>query len=455
MQKTLPDADALDEEVVSIFAEDCEDLKRTQTALLAEAEAQGMSFEGRAYPVSVRPMLVPRSRAADIKALSEAFVASLDTAVALYAEDPRIRALFPAYESVRELALELPDLRPMASLCRLDGVIDPYGCFKILETNTACPGGVIQAGMAARLWHRMRGSVGSGIAVDESAQPLVQHPGHFACYLDATHSRLRGERASRAAVVNYQGRYTNETAWIVSELCHRDIETELLDARDLRWDPRSGLRSGTAKLDLVYNKLDPLELIDNPEVRDYLQAAAHHGVTFLSPLVAQWLLEDKAILAVLSDQRFHDAFSPGQRELFEQHVPWTRFCQNGPATDQNGERADLWDMVTAQRRSLVLKPTNASRGDGVVIGRTVSPAVWNAAVARAFASGRYVVQEIVEPRTVLVPDPDGAEPIRMFCGVDAFVFNGSFAGFHSRASRDPVMNIGRRGVLLPVIVPAI
>jgi diaminobutyrate-2-oxoglutarate transaminase len=39
----------------------------------------------------------------------------------------------------------------------------------------------------------------------------------------------------------------------------------------------------------------------------------------------------------------------------------------------------------------------------------------------------------------------------MVYGLDAYVFNGKLAGLQARASVDPVMNIGRRGVLLPVI----
>jgi diaminobutyrate-2-oxoglutarate transaminase len=344
-------------------------------------------------------------------------------------------------------------MKPVVSLCRLDGFIDLAGRYRILETNTACPGGVVQAGLAARLWQQLAGRVGAGITIDQSAQPLVQHPAHFATSLAQAYMQLRGERAHRAAVTNYNGKYTNEVHWIVSGLRGLGIEADLVDAQNLRRDGAGGLHGPTGRIDLVYNKLDPLDLIDNGNLREYLQAAVHDDIAFLSPLIAQWILEDKAILAVLTDPRFEGNFTPAQRRLFEEHVPWTRFCRESTTTDSEGSITDLLELVRGQRRSLVLKPTNASRGDGVTIGRTVTEAEWLDKVNKAFASGRYVVQELVDPRQVLVPDAEGTELHPMNSGLDVFVMNGRFAGFHSRASIDPVINIGRRGLLLPVLVP--
>src|SRR5581483_7156354 len=60
-----------------------------------------------------------------------------------------IREMYPTYNDFLSLLAD-----DECFLCRVDGVLDASGRFAILEVNTACPGGVIQAGMAFRIWER-------------------------------------------------------------------------------------------------------------------------------------------------------------------------------------------------------------------------------------------------------------------------------------------------------------
>lgn len=426
---------------------------RLQQAALSRAVADGgLTFEGRAYPVSLRPAVLPLSRAQEIRAVAEALVSALDTVARLYCERAEVRALFPAYATVAGPAAALPPLVPLVRVCRLDGVIDEQGRYRVIETNTACPGGVIQSGIAARLWARADQPFSPGLRIEDGFQPLVRAPDAFVDTLIASHVAAHGREPAYAAVVNLHGRYTNEVHWMVEGLAKRGVDAQLLDAAALRPTPTGLADPAGRPVDLVYNKLDPLELIGDASMAGYLRGAARRATTFLNPLMAQWVLEDKAVLAVLTDPRFADDFTARQRALFATHVLWTRFLRAGPTTGPDCEPVDLAAFTAARRAELVLKPTNASRGDGVLVGRFADAGQWERLLASALADGGYVVQEYVRPPRITVIRPTDGAPADMVTGLDSYVFGGRFAGFHARASADPVMNMGRSGVLLPVIV---
>src|SRR5262249_14112230 len=160
----------------------------------------------------------------------------------------------------------------------------------------------------------------------------------------------------RAAVINFKGRFTNEVPQIVAALNRLEVETVSLDVTELRRTSR-GLTDGTGRrFDLVYNKLDPRDLLDEPLVTDYLTAAAAAEATCINPLISQWILADKTVLALLSDSQFEANFTAADRALIQAHVPWTRFVRIGKTSTLDGGSADLLTYVAENRERLVLKP---------------------------------------------------------------------------------------------------
>jgi hypothetical protein len=444
--------DWIESELLDRMSSDPHGLLSAQEELRAAIAGEAMSFEGRPYPVSIRPLGVTSDQAAHVRRACEGLVAALDTVAALYRDDARAHALFPAYDAVRDVAVAFPGFSPLVRACRIDGVIDDDGRFRVLEMNTACPGGVIQSGMATRLWHQIPGRIGAAYTSDLSDQVIVTRQDSFVSSLFDSHAQLRQRRPEQAAVVNYRGCYMNEVDRIVDGLQGIGVKAGLLDAGALRWDGRHLRGPDNSKLDLVYNKLDPLDLITKPELRGYLAAAAADAVTFINPLIAQWVLEDKASLAVLTDQRFESFFTVEQRRLIAAHVPWTRFCGTTYTTAPDGSPCELAKLGVTCREDLVLKPTNSTRGEGVVIGRHVSQARWETELAAALGSATYVMQEYASPRQLRTLHPETMRVELMTAGLDAYMFGGRLAGLHSRASLDPVLNMKRGGVLLPVLV---
>lgn len=444
----------IERELQDRLESDRDGLLTAQEELRAAIAGEAMFFEGRPYPVSLRPIGVTSAQSTHVRRISEGLVGALDTVAALYRDDSRAQGLFPAYEPVRGVALAFPRFSPLVRVCRLDGMIDDHGQFRVLEMNTACPGGVIQSGMATRIWHQIPGRIGALHVSDLSDQSIVTQQDSFVSSLLDSHAQRCQERAERAAVVNYRDCYMYEVDRIVDGLQGAGVKADLLDAGTLHWDGKHLRGANDSILDLVYNKLDPLRLITEPALTDYLAAAAADAVTFINPLIAQWVLEDKAALAVMTDPCFESFFTEDQRRLIAAHVPWTRFCGTGSTTAPDGRPCDLAEFAVMCREDLVLKPTNSTRGEGVVIGRHVTQARWEAEVAAAMGSQTYVMQEYVPPQQLQVLHPETMRLEVMTAGLDAYVFGGRFAGLHSRASLDPVLNMKRGGVLLPVLVSA-
>jgi hypothetical protein len=432
-------------------ASDVQPLGVAQSELSATIKRAGLHFEGRPYPVCLRPLAITDRLSDNIAHVAERFVSLLDTAAELYCGDRGCRRLFPVYDAVAPLAVSLPPIRPIVRVCRFDGLIAADGEFRILETNTEGPGGVIQNGRAGRIWSRCNNPLIDDLELDVFVQPFVCDPDCFLKELFAAHFAMTGRRLERAAIVNYRGRFTNEVDWMLEGLNRHGVSAALLDAASLKRTLKGVTDAAGNHIDLAYNKLDIRDTIDAPEIADYLAASAAGEITSINPLIAQWILSDKAILALLSDDQFAANFTSMQRRLIRTHVPWTRFVTDGWTTDAEGTRVDLISYVEENRQSLVLKPSNATRGENVMVGCFTTPADWQCHLSRA-ASVPYVVQEYIRPPRLSVPHPLNGTVQRMSYGLDAYVFGGKFSGFQARASLDPVMNVGKRGVLLPVAI---
>jgi glutathionylspermidine synthase len=428
------------------------ELLRSQVRFSEMVSASGLHFEGRSYPVSLRPLVLDPAVERTVIAVAERLVSVLDTAAVLYCKDEQVRNCFPCYHSVTRFIRSMPTLAPLVRICRFDGLFDTRGQYRIVETNTEGPGGVIQAGLAARIWAQAENPLTPGLALNVYKQPFVANPDCFLHELLSTHRKLTAHYPSRAAVVNFRGRYTNEVDWIARGLNNLGVDATILDAGALRRKSGRLVDPGGLPLDLVYNKLDVRDLIDEPAVEEYLTSTANQEATCINPWVAQWILTDKAILAILSDDRFASNFTPPERELLKAHVPWTRFVEDVSTTDMEGRRVNLLSYAIAKREGLVLKPSNATRGEGVKIGRVTDPNEWAETLSHAVGAQNYVLQEYIAAPRLNALNPDDGTIESMAFGLDAFVFGGRFAGFHARASIDPVLNVGKRGILIPVAV---
>jgi hypothetical protein len=157
----------------------------------------------------------------------------------------------------------------------------------------------------------------------------------------------------------------------------------------------------------------------------------------------------KALLEVLAGAVARRLYSATERRLLAAVVPWTRMLSARFTADPRGRRIDLPEYARRRRVGLLIKPNVGSSGDGVLLGRDVTPARWEARIARALREpGRWVVQErrpaAPRPMTYLRDGRAVAGPCHSSLGL--FYAPGDL-GLHCRVSREPVVNVARGGAL--------
>ncbi|HEY0193562.1 MAG TPA: hypothetical protein VGC42_20740 [Kofleriaceae bacterium] len=444
----------LDQRLATASAADRAEIAAAQHALRAAASDGGLRFDANhAYPVSLRPTIVDAGWAARLQIACERLIRVFDDVLELYRRDPAVRALYRSYEPVRDYLLAAPVFRPLTRICRFDGLVAPDGRYLVLETNTDCPANLFACGQATRLWRSMANPIlaGLGRALDEVPQPIVETPDLFITELLDVYRGETGRDPREVRVVNYNGRFTSEADLVVKGFGARGIHCAFIDVRELVRQAGHVTHRG-ARIDLVYNKWDLRDLIQCPDATDYLRAVAAGEVMSVNPLACQWIYADKSILALLSDPRFGDHFSPADRALFQQHVPWTRLVAPGPTVSMQGGAVELCDYLKRNRGQFLLKPTNATWGDGIVIGDRTAPPAWERAVDAAAAEPAFVAQEYIRGHVVHCPDPVTGEITPRTADLNTFVFGGKLAGFLARANQSPIMSLYKGGAMLPVVI---
>ncbi|MFI5690840.1 hypothetical protein ACIA58_03285 [Kribbella sp. NPDC051586] len=427
---------------------------RADAGYASRRQEGGLLFERRLDPVSLMPLSLSAGEDAAVRTAARDVLGVLDTAADLYRQDAAVRAHFPAYRAAEALLLADPGIRPTAGVFRLDGVLTEAGDFKMIEASTGGPGGVIKVGAELRLWAESIASLLDMEAPSYGDQPFGADHLMFLRFLIGAHREQFGTAPEGAAVVGLGGEFANEVALMVDGFERLGVPARELDATQLRRRTTGrGMLAGDFEVSVTYNKLDQVKLINHPPARPYLDAMVRGEICMLPNLLAHCVLDDKSMLAFLTDPANSDLFGTRQQDTIAKHIPWTRVVEAGRTTDPDGRVIDLAEFVVAHRERLVLKPNDRTRGEGVVIGGETSPQAWSAAVAQA-AGGGHVVQEFVPLPEVDVPVVDGTsvEFRRLKHGLDAFVFGGEFAGYMCRASVDTIINVGGRGLMLPVAV---
>ena len=167
-----------------------------------------------------------------------------------------------------------------------------------------------------------------------------------------------------------------------------------------------------------------VEMLSGPSSASLYQAWARGKVLlFNGPFTS--VLTDKRNLALLSELQDSPLFDAEEQEVIRTTVPWTRLVSESPLKPG-------WSTVTPEglcqdREHLVLKPSAALGGQGVLIGGCTEPEAWAQAVDEAFTAGDWIVQERVHSQPY-VYYARGRGPVPHNLIFAFFVFGERFGG---------------------------
>ncbi len=162
--------------------------------------------------------------------------------------------------------------------------------------------------------------------------------------------------------------------------------------------------------------------------------------------------DQKGILECFTSPDFERLFSRSEAALLKAHVPWTRVLTARKTTGPDGRTVDLPEFVFQNREGLVLKPSWSSGGEGILIGRRVAPARWEAALARAVAvPGAYAIQSYVDSQQRTCAYLRDGEAVIQQCRFTIGMFrHHRGSGYHVRVSPKDVVNVAQGGALTPL-----
>ncbi len=200
------------------------------------------------------------------------------------------------------------------------------------------------------------------------------------------------------------------------------------------------------RVDIVYRLFMIEDLVDADSlavVEPVLRAAEAGTVALFTALDAE-LYGSKGALAMLSDDRYQEAFEPAERELLERFLPWTRPVRPGEVM-AGGEMVSLVGYARAHRDELVLKPTLQHGGSGVVCGWTVDDRTWHKQLDGA-ADGPFVLQRRIRPVPELFPADDEASLRPWVLNWGAFLVRAGYGGAFLRGVSDADVGVVGMGV---------
>lgn len=246
---------------------------------------------------------------------------------------------------------------------------------------------------------------------------------------------------------------TDEYAFVANYLRSKGLVAFATDPRELT------LRNGEiyfrdAPVDIIYRdcSIDELhEMEDEGAKVDVLKEAFKRNQV-VSSIAGEF--DHKSTLEIFTDEEYAKYFTPAQRRLFKKHVVWTRLIWDRKTKGPDGKEVELSKFIERNKDDLVIKPNRMYGGEGVVLGKFVTASEWRKAVGDSFKDHSHVVQEYVPIREEGFPvfHDDGRVTLEKNYEVSGFASSDSGIAFLGRCSVEPVVNISRKGGLIPVIM---
>jgi uncharacterized circularly permuted ATP-grasp superfamily protein len=418
-----------------------------QGAWLAEAFTRaGVTYEGRPMRTCLRPHLIARAEWDRLRLEGRRL---LDAAVRV------ARAAFEGDASALCAWLGLPEEHarwialdpgpPDVLVSRLDAFLTEDGP-RFIEVNSDAPAGIGYGDRMAEVFRELRlfqqFAQGRSVTYVPSAPALVR----------AVQRAMPRHHPGMVAIVDWADVKTRADQEILREAFEAaGVRCRLADPRELL--VRHGrLWAGTDPIALVYRRALLGELVARaPDAQALMEAYRERVAVFVNSFRCQ-LSEDKALFALLSDERHAALLTPDERALVPRVVPWTRKVEER-RTVHAGREVDLVPLVLRERPRFVLKPAHGYGGVAVTVGAEVTASAWEAGV-RAAIGGAWVVQERVPiPAEEFPVCEDGRLSFeRLNVNANPFYVEGAEAGGVSRASRGTVINVSAGGGSVPMFV---
>lgn len=409
------------------------------------------------FPVSATPFILDEPTYSTLTGHARNVYTAIEKVTRAYLADEEIQNLFPEYESVRTLSKLAPNTGTLLNLARFDFAVLKDGAFKMMETNTSCPGALTTVGLINNAFVEAGASLHKDL---EYRVPLtVDDRAYFIRYLEALVKKAHPDKShiTMAFVSSEHRRIVtdlNKLTELAREFGFHAIRCEV---QDLVYDGERLSHDGVPidgaflKFDSVIDETGECDLgiygkdVDSPE-SPLMRAMRDEAFVYVNTLPSMLISESKRMLALLFDPNVRIWLTEEECKSIDAIVAKTSYLGQ--------KRRCAWDLdeISKHKDKFVIKSVNDTRGRGVFLGRYTSQNDWDSLIARC-THGRHVVQEFLNLEQQSVEKPIGQSGyFNAYTDIGLYQLGGASIGFLCRASSKPIVNVGNGGALRPTFV---
>jgi len=418
------------------------------------------------FPTFLKPYFVDMAHREKIALATKTVIKAVEKVGKAYIEDEQnFDGLFDLREEDPSGRLfELSKVNPLYPnyqvMVRLDCFMDPHtGDMKFLEFNCGDPSGMG--------WNDAMLDIFLGLsAVKELGKKYKLHDDHLLATHHKTLLKKYAEYCKAKKATPKKKPFFAITMWKGSTVLSDDLlivnyarehgyGSDLVDPAEFTYDGKE-LRIGPTDqvVDIIYRDAITDFVKDQfwPHCKDtVIQAYKDGNVCFVNPIRAA-TGDFKTMPAVVTDKRYEKLFTPAERKILDECVPWTRLFRQYK-TDFHGKEVDLVEHVRKNKDDFVLKPNVGYGGFGIALGRMKTQKEWDEAVNKAL-EGKYAVQQFVTVPTDKFPIFEG-DTLKGFedknVNINFWAHGGEFVGAFNRGSSSLIINVHQGGGLVPVL----
>lgn len=422
----------------SVAADTAEQLDR-------QLRARKLVFGDRTLCTVLRPRLITIEEHTALQRRIRAILRAFRTAYDRAMRDAEFRAHFGLEAWEEQLIHADPGFTQPSPTSRLDFFWVPdAGALGLTEYNAETPAGAAYNDELAAAFIDVPAM--REFSKHYEVLPLPARAGVIGALLDSFREFAGGSRRPRVAILDWDDVPTRAEFELYQQaFAALGIHCVIADPRACEYRGAKLWLEG-APIDLIYKRVLITELVERCGIdHDVVRAVQERAVCMVDGFRCK-ILHKKASLAVLSDEANADMFSAAQRAAIVDCIPWTRVVRERRST-YGGRAIELIPFIHQQRERLVLKPSDAYGGEGVVLGWKTNDTAWAAAVQQALG-----VPHIVQERVAIPSEPypswvDGRLEIydRML-DTAPFVTNGDYMeGLLTRLSTTALLNVTAGG----------
>ncbi len=423
---------------------DDETARASQFQLDQQQRRHGLFFGARPICTVLRPRFLTHEQYRFLRRAIHAVMPAFQKAYEAALADANVRAQFRLADWEEELIQVDPGFKAPSPSSRMDSFfVTDENTVKFTEYNAEIPAAPAYNEALTEIFYTLP-IMREFEKQYEVTKLAARH--HMLHALLNSYREWGGRERPRIAILDWREVPTySEFVLFKQYFDAQGYDCIIADPRECEY--RDGkLIAGDFHVTLIYKRVLITELIERGGLNHpVVQAVRDHAACMVNSFRCK-ILHRKTSLAVLSDERNANLFTPDERQAIDEFIPWTRLIEERKTTC-DGDEIDLVPYVLDHKDEMVLKPSDEYGGKGIVLGWTVSVSQWEEAVRTSIGEPTIVQTRVPIPSEKFPALINGHVQIyNSMLDTDPYLWYGAYmSGCLTRISTAALLNVTAGG----------